>query len=75
VVRPDDSHPSALTAQRQGLSLPQVLKSARSMKHESIVTFHNLRFDVYSQFANFDHTSGIKVRRLSLTYLKNLPSV
>ena len=59
--RPDECHPDALTALRQGLSLQQVLKDAKSVKHESIVTFHNLRYEVYSQLANFDQTSGIKV--------------
>jgi len=64
VCRPDESHPGALMALRQGLSLQRVLKDAKSMKHESIVTFHNLRYDVYSQLANFDQTSGIQVDRL-----------
>jgi len=61
VWRPDDAHPEALIALRQGLSLQRVLKDAKSVKHESIVTFHNLRYDVYSQLANFDQNSGIKV--------------
>ena len=59
--RPDDSHPAAVTALHQGLCLRRVLKDAKSVKHESIVTFHNLRYDVFSQLANFDQTSGIKV--------------
>jgi len=61
VWRPDDAHPEALSALRHGLNLPRVLKDAKSVKHESIVTFHNLRYDVYSQLANFDQNSGIKV--------------
>jgi len=60
IVRPDDSHPAAVTAVRQGLCLRGVLKDAKSVKHESIVTFHNLRYEVFSQLANFDQTSGIK---------------
>jgi len=61
IYRPDETHPNAVTALHQGLSLQRVLKDAKSVKHESIVTFHNLRYDVYSQLANFDQTSGIKV--------------
>jgi len=50
-----------------------VLKDAKSVKHESIVTFHNLRYDVYSQLANFDQNSGIKVciREPSSHFLEN----
>ena len=59
--RPDDTHPAAVMALHQGLCLRRVLKDAKSVKHESIVTFHSLRYDVYSQLANFDQTSGIKV--------------
>ena len=70
MCRPDESHPGALTALSQGLSLQRVLKDAKSMKHESIVTFHNLRYDVYSQLANFDQTSGIQVDRLIALYLR-----
>ena len=61
--RPDDTHPEALIALRQGLSLQHVLRDAKSVKHESIVTFRSLRYDVYSQLANFRETSGIRVLR------------
>jgi hypothetical protein len=61
VIRPDEAHPGALMALRQGIQLQQVLKAGKLVQHKSIVSFRNLRADVQSLLANVEHSSGVKV--------------
>ena len=59
--RPDESHPSALAALQKGLKLQDILKHAKSIQHKSIISFRNLRQDVYSELIDAEKIAGVKV--------------
>jgi len=68
--RPDETHPSALLALQKGLQLSKVLKDATSVEHKSIVTFRNLRQDVYAQLSENEQFTGVKVSGGVITSIK-----
>lgn len=70
LIRPDENHPNALTALQRKLSLRSILKTAKPVQHKSIVSFRNLRKDVYAQLAESEQVAGVKWQRYP--HLNNL---
>ena len=52
---------SPLEAIRCETPLTDLLRKARPIGHDSIVTFPNLRQEVYSELAQLDQVTGVKV--------------
>ena len=59
--RPSAEAPSPIEALQQKLSLKKILASALPVIHDSIVSFHKLREDIYSELAQLEQVAGIKV--------------
>jgi len=62
--RPGADQPNALAAVKEGLDLARILKSAKLVRHKSIISFRSLRQDVYSELAMAEQIAGVKVRVL-----------
>ncbi|XP_028410521.1 twinkle protein, mitochondrial-like [Dendronephthya gigantea] len=63
-VRMETSGPaSALDALRRGCDLKSMLSGAQAASHKQIVTFQQLRDEVYNELCNVDQVAGIKWTR------------
>lgn len=60
LVRPGEYRPRPLLALAAGQSLGHVIKSAIPAAHKSIVSFKQLRDDVYGELTNTDQVAGVK---------------
>ncbi|XP_069756222.1 twinkle mtDNA helicase isoform X2 [Narcine bancroftii] len=63
LVRPGDGQPCPLEALAAGLNLGKIVKGAVPASHKSIISFRQLRDDVFGELANADQVSGIKWQR------------
>ncbi|KAL5016821.1 hypothetical protein ScPMuIL_006410 [Solemya velum] len=63
VIRPSIGAPSPLLALQQKLSLKRILSNARAMTHQSIVSFPQLRQEVFSELSHIEQVAGIKWKR------------
>ncbi|XP_063077416.1 twinkle protein, mitochondrial [Engraulis encrasicolus] len=63
LVRPGDHQPSAADALAQGRNLARILKSSIPAAHKSIVSFKQLRDDVFGELANTEQVAGVKWSR------------
>ncbi|XP_067909143.1 twinkle protein, mitochondrial isoform X2 [Heterodontus francisci] len=63
LVRPGDQQPCPREALAMGLNLGKIVKSAIPASHKSIISFRQLRDDVFGELANADQVSGIKWQR------------
>ncbi|XP_072335667.1 twinkle mtDNA helicase isoform X1 [Scyliorhinus torazame] len=63
LVRPGDQQPCPQEALALGLNLGKIVKSAVPASHKSIISFRQLRDDVFGELANVDQVSGIKWQR------------
>jgi hypothetical protein len=46
---------------QNGDSIHSILGKSKLMSHQSILTFANVRQEVYAEFADFNQVSGVKV--------------
>lgn len=51
---------SALEAWLQGKDLKQILKTAKKLRHDEILDFHDLREEVYREILNPEQTQGVQ---------------
>lgn len=63
VVKPTKNQTSALAAVSKGENIPEILTSAKSAWHESIISFHSLREEVLSELQNKDQCAGVTWKR------------
>ncbi|XP_071092868.1 twinkle mtDNA helicase-like [Haliotis cracherodii] len=63
VIRPTSEDPSPFRALNQGLRLKAILSKAKPLSHKSIVSFPQLRQEVFSELAHVEQVSGVKWRR------------
>lgn len=63
LVQPGDQQPGPLEALNRGISLAKVLQSALPASHKSIVSFRQLRDEVFSELANVEQVAGVKWTR------------
>eukprot|EP00794_Sanderia_malayensis_P018240 gene18240-20059_t len=59
----DGSPNGALEALNKGLNLKSIVSKARNLKHKEILTFNQLRDDVYGEFINAEQVAGVKWKR------------
>ncbi|XP_077311444.1 twinkle mtDNA helicase isoform X1 [Lithobates pipiens] len=60
LIRPGDQQPSPLQALNLGLNLNRILKSSLPASHKSIISFHQLREEVFGQLENAEQVAGVK---------------
>ncbi|CAN9508644.1 unnamed protein product [Ophioblennius macclurei] len=63
LVRPGEFRPRPLEALARGQNLSRVLKASIPAAHKSIVSFKQLREDVYGELANTEQVAGVKWTR------------
>lgn len=63
LVRPGDYQPSPAEALAQGRNLTRIVKSSIPAAHKSIVSFKQLRDDVFGELANTEQVAGVKWTR------------
>lgn len=63
LVRPGEFRPCPVEALAQGKNLSQIVKSSIPAAHKSIVSFKQLREDVYGELVNTDQVAGVKWTR------------
>ncbi|XP_019357693.1 PREDICTED: twinkle protein, mitochondrial [Gavialis gangeticus] len=63
LVRPGDQQPGPLEALNQGINLTKVLHSALPASHKSIVSFRQLRDEVFGELANVEQVAGVRWTR------------
>ncbi|CAL8304213.1 unnamed protein product [Lota lota] len=63
LVRPGDDQPRPAEALARGKNLTRVVKGAIPAVHKSIVSFRQLRDDVYGELANTEQVAGVKWSR------------
>ncbi|KAG8596599.1 hypothetical protein GDO81_001982 [Engystomops pustulosus] len=63
LIRPGDKQPSPLKALNLGLNLNKLIKASLPASHKSIISFRQLRSDVFSQLENIDQVAGVKWTR------------
>ncbi|KAM5141014.1 twinkle mtDNA helicase [Mantella aurantiaca] len=63
LIRPGDKQPSPLQAHNQGLNLTKILKSSLPASHKSIISFRQLREEVFGQMENAEQAAGVKWAR------------
>ncbi|KAM4050212.1 twinkle mtDNA helicase [Anomaloglossus baeobatrachus] len=63
LIRPGDKQPSPLKALNLGLNLNKLLKASLPASHKSIISFRQLRSDVFSQLENIEQVAGVKWTR------------
>ena len=59
--RPSADHLSPLEALKSKASLESVLQKTRPIGHGSIVTFNNMRHEVFMELAQIEQVAGVKV--------------
>ncbi|XP_007571853.1 twinkle mtDNA helicase [Poecilia formosa] len=63
LVRPGEFQPCPLEALSQGKNLSRIVKASIPAAHKSIVSFKQLREDVYGELVNTDQVAGVKWTR------------
>lgn len=63
LVRPGDFHPCPNEALVQGRNIARIVKASIPAAHKSIVSFKELRDDVFGELANVEQVAGIKWAR------------
>lgn len=63
LVRPGEYRPCPLVALAVGKNLGHIIKSSIPAAHKSIVSFKQLRDDVYGELMNTDQVAGVKWER------------
>lgn len=63
LIRPGDKQPSPLKALNLGFNLNKLLKASLPASHKSIISFSQLRSDVFSQLENIEQVAGVKWTR------------
>ncbi|XP_065602270.1 twinkle mtDNA helicase isoform X2 [Cyrtonyx montezumae] len=63
LVRPGDLQPRPLEALNQGLNLTKILRAALPAGHKAIVSFRQLREEVFGELANSEQVAGVKWAR------------
>lgn len=63
LVRPGEFHPCPNEALVQGRNLARIVKASIPAAHKSIVSFKQLRDDVFGELANVEQVAGIKWAR------------
>ena len=63
LVRPGEYRPCPVEALAQGKNLGHIIKSSIPAAHKSIVSFKQLREDVYGELSNTDQVAGVKWAR------------
>ncbi|CDQ69598.1 unnamed protein product [Oncorhynchus mykiss] len=63
LVRPGEFQPCPLEALFQGRNLARIVKASIPAAHKSIVSFRQLREDVYGELANTEQVAGVKWTR------------
>lgn len=63
LIRTTDNEPSPFIALQKRFNIRQILQRATPVRHQSIVTFSNLRNDVLSELQNIDKVNGVKWKR------------
>ncbi|KAG7507128.1 twinkle protein, mitochondrial [Solea senegalensis] len=63
LVRPGEYRPCPVEALAQGKNLSRIIKSSIPAAHKSIVSFKQLREDVYGELLNTDQVAGVKWTR------------
>ncbi|XP_051655940.1 twinkle mtDNA helicase isoform X1 [Manacus candei] len=60
LVRPGNLQPRPLEALNQGLNFTKILRAALPASHKSIISFRQLREEVFGELANTEQVAGIK---------------
>ncbi|XP_051273553.1 twinkle protein, mitochondrial [Dicentrarchus labrax] len=63
LVRPGEARPCPVEALAQGKNFVPIIKSSIPAAHKSIVSFKQLREDVYGELVNTDQVAGVKWKR------------
>ncbi|KAM9336512.1 twinkle mtDNA helicase [Symphorus nematophorus] len=63
LVRPGEYRPCPVEALAQGKNFSHIIKSSIPAAHKSIVSFKQLREDVYGELVNTDQVAGVKWTR------------
>nr|XP_030132163.3 twinkle protein, mitochondrial [Taeniopygia guttata] len=63
LVRPGNLQPRPLEALNQGLNVTKILRSALLASHKSIISFRQLREEVFGELVNTEQVSGVKWAR------------
>lgn len=63
LVRPGEYRPCAVEALARGKNLSNIIKASIPAAHKSIVSFKQLREDVYGELVNTDQVAGVKWSR------------
>lgn len=63
LVRPGEHRPCPVEALAQGKNLNHIIKTSIPAAHKSIVSFKQLREDVYGELVNTDQVAGVKWKR------------
>ncbi|KAM6897611.1 twinkle mtDNA helicase [Xenentodon cancila] len=63
LVRPGECQPQPVEALAQGKNLSRIIKASIPAAHRSIVSFKQLREDVYGELLNTDQVAGVKWTR------------
>lgn len=63
LVRPGEFQPCAVEALAQGKNLGSIIKASIPAAHKSIVSFRQLREDVYGELVNTEQVAGVKWTR------------
>uniref|UniRef100_UPI003AAC2EEC twinkle mtDNA helicase n=1 Tax=Centroberyx gerrardi TaxID=166262 RepID=UPI003AAC2EEC len=63
LVRPGEDRPCPVEALAQGMNLSRIIKASIPAAHKSIVSFRQLRDDVYGELVNTEQVAGVKWTR------------
>uniref|UniRef100_A0A8C3LDF5 Twinkle mtDNA helicase n=1 Tax=Chrysolophus pictus TaxID=9089 RepID=A0A8C3LDF5_CHRPC len=63
LVQPGDLQPKPLEALNRGLNLTKILRAALPAGHKAIVSFRQLREEVFGELANSEQVAGVKWAR------------
>ncbi|MEE6485999.1 hypothetical protein FKM82_014480 [Ascaphus truei] len=63
LIRPGDQQPSPLQAMNAGMNQNKILKTSLPASHKSIISFRQLREEVFGQLANAEQVAGVKWTR------------
>ncbi|XP_010713048.1 twinkle protein, mitochondrial, partial [Meleagris gallopavo] len=63
LVQPGDLQPRPLEALNRGLNLTKILRAALPAGHKAIVSFRQLRDEVFGELANSEQVAGVKWAR------------
>ncbi|KAM7381324.1 hypothetical protein PAMA_012263 [Pampus argenteus] len=63
LVRPGEYRPCPMDALARGKNLSQIIKASIPAAHKSIVSFKQLREDVYGELVNTEQVAGVKWER------------